>query len=113
MNESIYDEVMSIADKEEQQILDMNYSNITHPIAVDCWFNRQDTDLATSDIPLIEQYYLNEIEEVARRTGAPNFFLADYIWRLEKRLEKIEKSIKPHKISMEKYREIQNFNPPC
>lgn len=34
--------------------------------------------------------YLSDIEEVATRTGAPNIYLADYILRLEERLNLIE-----------------------
>jgi hypothetical protein len=37
-----------------------------------------------------EMVYLKAIQEVATRTGAPNIHLADYILRLEERLNLIE-----------------------
>lgn len=91
--ELLGEELANIAD-EERQIEEMNYERLSAPDAVDCWFRDPCYDLCELGKTEIERFYLEQIDEVATRTGATNFFLADYIWRLEKRLVRIEQNLK-------------------
>ena len=54
------------------------------------WFKDQDWNLCETGNSDEEIAYLKAIQEVAIRTGAPNIYLADYILRLEERLNLIE-----------------------
>lgn len=86
------EELANITDK-ERQIEEMDYSKLSRPDAVMCWFQDPCYDLCEHGNTEIEREYLQAIDEVARRTGSSNFWLADYIWKLEKRLSKIEKTL--------------------
>lgn len=94
MNVELLDEELANIVDEERQIEEMDYSKLSEPDAVICWFRDPCYDLCELGNTEIERYYLQAIDEVARRTGSPNFWLADYIWRLEKRLNKIEQNLK-------------------
>lgn len=90
--DDIYEEFMDMA-LEEQQIQEMNYSKLSHPEAIlSCW---SDCTIELIDFGEyeIEKYYLLAIDRIRNRTGASNFWLADYIWRLETRIEKIENQL--------------------
>jgi hypothetical protein len=54
------------------------------------WFRNPIWNLYKAGNSDEEIAYLKAIEEVATRTGAPNIHLADYILRLEERLNLIE-----------------------
>lgn len=94
MNVELLDEELANIADEERQIEEMDYSKLSEPDAVICGFRDPCYDLCELGNSEIERYYLQAIDEVARRTGSPNFWLADYIWRLEKRLSKIEQNWK-------------------
>jgi len=93
MNTDLLDEeLLNLAD-EERAIQEMDYSKLSNPDAVICWFRDPCYDLCELGDSEAERFYLNIIDEVFRRTGAPNLFMADYIWRLESRISRVEKTM--------------------
>ena len=64
--------------------------NLSDINMVYAWFRDQSWNLYEAGNSEEEVAYLKAIEEVARRTGAPNIWMADYILRLEERLNRIE-----------------------
>jgi hypothetical protein len=82
--------MQNLTKEEEKELENMDYSKLSDPGGVLSWFQYQGRDLCDLGATWIEERYLEAIDEVARRTGASNFWLADYIWRLEKRIERIE-----------------------
>lgn len=73
----------------------MEFSELTHKIAISSWFETRcfDYDLSDFGKSEAEQDFLAQIEDVANRTGANDFQMAKYILDLEKRLDKIEAAI--------------------
>jgi len=68
----------------------MDFTELSNPEAVMAWFDDPCYDLCELGDTSTERLYLQAIDDVARRTGATNFRMADYIYRLENRLSKIE-----------------------
>ena len=63
--------------------------------ALSGWFRARNYNLYEAGNSEEEMAYLKAIEEVAIRTGATNIQLADYILRLEERLNLIESYVLP------------------
>lgn len=74
-------------------IEEMSYSKLSHPELVLSAWEDISVDLIDFGEYEIERQYLAAIDYVRVRTVAPNMWLADYIWRLERRISNLEQRL--------------------
>lgn len=71
----------------------MSPNKLSEIDAVEIWFKDPCYDLSDLAASEEEKTYLNAIQKIVAKTGAPNIYLADYIFHLEERIRLIESYI--------------------
>ena len=68
----------------------MSPNKLSEINAVMLWFKDPCYELSELAANKEEEAYLEKIEKIVAKTGAPNIYLADYILQLEERISLIE-----------------------
>lgn len=67
----------------------IDWSELSHPEAIRCWFGDPCYDLSLHGETQRERTYLDAIDKMSWRTGANNLALVQYLWKLETKINSV------------------------